>query len=182
MKFSQVVTKHKSKARVTHVSRSLKKLGKGVGRLNRSSIARQAMNDQRIRERILNILGEKIRKEMKAMCSLTDLSILRDTSPKTLQSFKWDTLVAELQQKAPILTKVLRQCSQRTRKPSELQRKTRRIPDNHVVAICAAILLRHRNVGMNLVQRMMSVILYSGNAPKQVHTYIHVHKRTKYPI
>ena len=132
VKFSQVVTKHKSKAHVTHVSRSLKKLGKGVGRINRSSIAREAMNDQRIRERILNILGEKIWKEKKAMCFLTDLSILRDTSHKTLQSFKWDTLVAELQQKAPILTKVLRQYSQRTRKPSKLQRKTRQIPDNHI--------------------------------------------------
>jgi len=76
VKFSQVVTKHKSKAHVTHVSHSLEKLGKGVGRLNQTTIARQAMNDQRIRERILNILGEKIRKEMKAMCSLTDLSIL----------------------------------------------------------------------------------------------------------
>ena len=36
----KVVVKKKSKARVTHVGRSLKKMGKGVGRLDWRSIAR----------------------------------------------------------------------------------------------------------------------------------------------
>ena len=72
---------------------------------------------------VIKITGGKIRKETKAMCSLKDPSMLRDTSTDTLQPFKWDILVAELQQKAPILTKVLRQCSQR---PGNHQKSNRR--------------------------------------------------------
>ena len=125
--FSQVVTKHKSKARVTHVSRSLKKLGKGVGRLNQTSIAREAMNDQRIRERILNVLGEKIWKEMKAMCSLMDISILRDTSQDSaiLQvGYPGCRIAVE----GSNTHKGPEAMQSRTRKPSKLQRKTRQIP------------------------------------------------------
>ena len=40
--------------------------------------------------------------------------------------------------------------------------------DNAVIGMCAAILLCHHNSHMNLVQRIISTLLYSGHAPKQV--------------
>ena len=42
------------------------------------------------------------------------------------------------------------------------------VDDTAVIGMCAAILLRHRNTHMNLVQRIISTLLYSGHAPKQV--------------
>ncbi len=140
--------------------------------MNRRSIARQVVNDRRIKERVVTLLGEKIRSEMEEMCSLRDISILRSTSPGVLQTFKWESVLTEMQELAPTLLRFLRSCVQRTRKvPSKGQtpgQRTYRASDDTVVGVCAAILLRHRSQGMNLVQRMVSLLLYSGHAPKQV--------------
>ncbi len=161
----------KPAAEIRHLSRSLKKLGKSVGRMNRRSNARQVVNDRRIKERVVTLLGEKIRSEME-MCSLRDISILRSTSPGVLQTFKWESVLTEMQELAPNLLGFLRSCVQRTRKvPSKGQtpgQRTYRASDDTVVGVCAAILLRHRSQSMNLVQRMVSLLLYSGHAPKQV--------------
>ena len=43
--------------------------------------------------------------------------------------------------------------------------------DNVVIDICAAILLRH-NTHMNLVQRIISTLLYGGHALKQVCNFL----------
>ena len=42
------------------------------------------------------------------------------------------------------------------------------VDDATVIGMCAAILLHHSNKHMNLVQRIISSLLYSGLAPKQV--------------
>lgn len=42
--------------------------------------------------------------------------------------------------------------------------------DESIIGICAAILLRHHNPQMNLVLRIVSLLLYSGHAPKLVST------------
>ena len=118
-----------------------------------------------MKERVVKILGEDIRHEMKHMCSLKDASVLRDRTPKALQNFEWDQVVLELRKKASTLEAVLRECVQRTRKAGADQH-VRRIRDDNIAAVCAAILLRHRCVGMNIVQRLDS--LNSSHASKQV--------------
>ena len=62
----QVLLKRKKSARVYQL-RSLKKLGKSVGRANRSAIARQVMKDDRIRSRVTELLGINMGKEMKKL-------------------------------------------------------------------------------------------------------------------
>jgi len=66
-----VVVKQRAKARVHHLSRSLKKLGRSVGRKNQRSIAQQCMNDSKIKKRIIQITGQYVYKEMKAMAGLS---------------------------------------------------------------------------------------------------------------
>ena len=51
-------------------------------------------------------------------------------------------------------------------------RASYRVNDEAVIGICAAILIRHQNPQMNLLQRLISMILYNGHAPKMVMEYI----------
>ena len=82
-----MIEKVKGKGRVRHLTRSLKRLGRSVGRRKRDAIARQAMGDQKIRTHVLTILGHEIQKEMKEMCATTKPSMLQESTPEALTSF-----------------------------------------------------------------------------------------------
>ena len=126
------------------------------------------MNDPKIKKRIIQIAGEHIRKEIKTTCGLSSISLLRDFTPERLQSFKWNDLVEEMQQSAPTLLELLRGCVLRKKRKKRVGQKSYRVKDESVIGICAAILLRHQNPQMNLIQRIVSLLLYSGHAPKLV--------------
>ena len=125
------------------------------------------MNDSKIRKRIVQLVGDRIRKEMKTMCGLSSISLLRDFTPERLRSFQWEDLVDEMQQNAPTMLEILRGCVARKERKSRLGRLYR-VKDESIIGVCAAILLRHQNPQMNLIQRIVSLLLYSGHAPKQV--------------
>ena len=81
----------------------------------------------------------------------------------TLKEFTWDKLFEELSFNAPILLSILRDCTQ-TRRP-----RTNR---SAVIGMCFAILLKYRYLKMNLIQKIISMILYAGDSTKQVIYYI----------
>ena len=75
---------------------------------------------------------------------------------------------------APITLSLLRSCLT-GRKPSKAsnqrrkgQTKSRIIEPDRVVGICSATLLRGRSHQMNLLQHIVSTILYCGHASKRV--------------
>lgn len=129
------------------------------------------MNDHKIKKRIIQIAGEYIRKEIKIMCGLSSISVLRDFTSGRLQSFQWEDLIKEMQQSAPTLLEILQECVLRKKRKQQTGR-LRRVKDENIIGICAAILLRHQNPQMNLIQRIVSLLLYSGHAPKLVSTNI----------
>ena len=178
-------------------SSGLKTLTRSTARTNRSSIARQAMHDRRIREKVLNIVQKDIQKEMAVMCAKKTGSLLRASSPETLQKFTWDALVEELQVNGPTLYNILKGCVAVKRREraavtktkgakknakegpeggtkssgkcmTEKTVKSKRPSDSTVLGMCASILLRHKNLHMNLVQRMVSIMLNNGHSSKQV--------------
>ena len=61
---------NRSRTQVISRSSGLKTLARSVGQQKRSSIARQAMRDNRICGYILHILGKDIQREMKQMSSV----------------------------------------------------------------------------------------------------------------
>ena len=61
--------KKQNRARVFHLSHSLKPLARSVGRRNRSSIARQAMKDKRIRKKVVELTGKLLSKELTRLSS-----------------------------------------------------------------------------------------------------------------
>ena len=174
-----MLVKGKNDSRACSIPKSsgLKKLVKSAGRLNRPAIARQVMKDRRIRCHILNLLEKDIQKEIAQMCSIKSNSLLQHRHIDALNMFSWDVLLSELRSTAPTLLRVLEGCANVKRRVRRYrghgQRKKRlqtaRTSSNStVVGLCAAVLLRHHNKNMNLVQRIISVILHCGHAAKQV--------------
>ena len=106
---------------------------------------------------------------MKAMLGLSSISLLRNFTPEKLRSFQWEDLVEEMQQSAPTLLGILQGCVIRNERKSRTGRSYR-VKDESIIWICTAILLRHHNPQMNLIQQIVSLLLYSGHAPKLVST------------
>ena len=148
--------------------RSLKKLGRSVGRANRSAIARQVVRDERIRTRVIELLGTHMGKEMKKLCTKEVMSVLRKADSDSVQQFSVKSIIEEMKTHAPSVLTVLRGCVHGRRRSRAKKQKSRMIDVDTVVGVCCAILLRGRSQKMNLLQRIISLILFCGHASKRV--------------
>ena len=164
--------KTRQRHRVYHLTSSLKRIGRSVGRRSHYSIGLQSMKSRRIKMFVLKILAKDIQKELVALCSVKNNSILRSTEPSALQGFSWDSLLAEVKESAPTLLTILDGSLEVHIPPSREKRrktaKTRHVNKAAIIGLCTAILCRYRNQSMNLVQRLLSILMYKGGANKQV--------------
>ena len=111
---------------------------------------------------------KEIRKEMSAMCSYKAHSVLRKSSPEVLQSFDWKDLIHELEKHAPMFLSLLKGCIAPKKSSKSASRRQPKYSEDAIVGMCAAIILRYRNQRLNLIQRILSVILYCGHSAKLV--------------
>ena len=89
-----------------------------------------------------------------------------------LQKDSWDKLLEEVQHAAPNLFSILSgalhvhasPCVERRRANASSQR----VRSSAILGFCTAILCRYRNQSMNLVQRILSILLYNNGASKRV--------------
>ena len=164
--------KAKGRGRVHRLTSSLKRIGRSVGRRSRKSIALQSMKDSGIRRMVMKILAKDVRKELAALCTVRNASVMRATEPIALRSFSWESFGTEVKETAPSLFAVLDGSLEVHVPPSREKRrktgKTRRVSKAAILGLCTAILCRYRNQSMNLVQRLVSILLYKGGANKQV--------------
>ena len=173
--------KNKQTSRVFRLSRSLRRLGRCVGRRNRWAIAGQAVKDERICNKVVKLLGKKVEKEMKKMFALSTRSILRQRDPTSLEEFELGSVIKDMEKHAPNTLSLLRSClagrkqSKASRLKTKGRTKPRVIDADRVVIVCCAILLRGRSQRMNILQRIVSLILYCGHASKRV-------SKTKYTM
>ena len=100
-----------------------------------------------------------LRKEIATFCSNLVPSVLREKSNDGLKSFQWKCLLDELQTHAPMLLEILKSCT-KIRRPISQQQA--------VIGVITAILCKNRRNSASLIQRLISVILYSGHASKMV--------------
>lgn len=65
----------------------------------------------------------------------------------------------EISTRAPVLLRILTAAT-----------KTRKDRPNQftVIGMCFALILKHRNPSLNLIQKIISLILYAGHSSKQV--------------
>ena len=156
----------------------LKTITRNIGLKKRKSAAQQVMKDSGLRMNVLNVLISDIHKEMTVMCSRKTNS---KSTPEAMAGFTWESIMEELEAYAPTLLSILSGCvkaKRRVRKgfakrtenkrQRRWKRKSNRCAKTAVLGVCAAIIFCNRNMLMNLVQRIISVLFNSGHASKQV--------------
>lgn len=162
----------KARAHVITKSSGFKKLAKGIARKSHTSIGRHAVKNPKSHQKVLAVLANDIQREMTVVCSRRANSVLRQTSVEALKQFSWDNFMKELQQLTPTLYAVLKSCTDVKRRKRNLGKNaTSAHPyqrNEMILGLCASILLRHRNVHMNAVQHVISLILNAGHSGKQV--------------
>lgn len=156
----QVVVAGERRSRYFHLTNSLKKVGKYVGRGNRKSIARAVIGNPNLRHHVVQAVAREVRREIKELCSRKYDTILRMTTKPALENFTWERVLDELERKAPTLLSIIRDSLPKKKAASEAARPA--------ICTCASILLKMTNPHVNLVQGVLSVVLRAGRASTQV--------------
>ena len=140
-------------------------MGRAAARNSKYALVTEVFKNEAYREYVLKKIGVLVRRELTLIYSEHEKSILSSQSPAVLHEFTWDVLLNELSSNAPVFFSILNSCT-RTRK--------RRYNQNAVIGICSAILLKFRSPMMNVVQKILSLILYAGHSRKQFFAYCFV--------
>ena len=144
---------------------SRRRICKPLARGSRVALARHCLKDLRIRKHITKGVGLQLQREVASMCSDITDSILRNKTKQAMEGFNWENVLGEMKLRAPTLLSLLQSCTK--------TRKARRYT-KCVIGLITAILCKHRRPSACLVQRLISVILYSGHASKRVSLHLHV--------
>ena len=155
-----LVSQQEKKNRYFHLTGSLKKIGKYVGRGNKRSIAAAVVQNVVLRREVVVCLCREMQREIRNICSDTHDSILRMTSKPALENFTWDRVWQELLAKSPLLAATLTGLL-----PASKKMHSNVIP---ALCVCASIILKLQNQKVNVVQTMISLVLKAGHATKQV--------------
>ena len=115
----------------------------------------ECMNDAVVRKHILKLVEKAVHKEMKTLCSDSANSIIRCDDLQKLKKFTWQSFSSEISKFAPVL-----QSTNNTR--------TTKTNFDVIMCMCVALIMRTRNSRMNLVQKMLSLILYAGQTSKEL--------------
>ena len=122
--------------------------------------ARNILKSPSLSNATMDEIKRIVKHECEQLCKTTPTpSCLRVAAVKDLTSFKWEPLVKELQNTAPVLTSVLYAAAGES---------TQAKPSESAVCMAASLLLKHRCQHMCKVQLMVSSLLYAGHAAKRV--------------
>lgn len=142
-----------------------KRLTKSLVRGERDRVLNRLLQSENLVLKAAEKIGVEIKKEIKLLCSNKLSSIIRENSKTALEFFSWETIVLELQKTAPLLVIILKHCLSTV--PTEKL--------NHILCVCACILVRSRNSKMNMLQSVISILLYAGHAGKMVSSILFLH-------
>lgn len=159
---SQARIHYPKKSKIYTVTPSRRRICKPLVRKSYNSFATQCVKkNQATKHAIVNVMGQVLRSEVAAICSDDFDSITREKSIDSVQSFKnvISSLHGELRSRAPTLLSLLMSCL-KTAKP---RRNT-----TYIVAVILSIVCKHRRTSSCLIQRIVSLVLYTGHASKQV--------------
>lgn len=150
---------YKSKPRSYIMTPRRRQLCRPLARGSKTAFARRCLKDRSFKKVITKGMGTLLRRDIAHLTSDNLSSILLNKSSDTLNEFTWDGLLAEVKSAAPTLFKILHGCT-KTKKVKKNQ--------NAIIGVLVAIVCKHRRPTSSLVQRLISLILYSGHASKRV--------------
>lgn len=145
-----------------HISRvlpdSIKEIGKTL--LCRGDIVEAVLKCADLKEKLIDKVMDQLGQECTHLCSMKLKSLLRKCAPKQLLDFSLEGLMLEWQREAPLLHRILVTAASSTSAQS-----TDQIPP---ICMAGSILLRARNIHMSALQHVVGILLFHGNATKQV--------------
>ena len=126
------------------------------------------MKDPELKQLVIGSLAKYVHKEMKAVCLKKNGSILR--SNEHLNCFSWSDILSDVEVHAPTLVQLLKCISEVKHyvRSSDVSLAKKNKSNDFTAGLCLSILLRHRSMHMNLVQKAISLILNAGHASEQV--------------
>ena len=129
------------------------------------SIAKAVMTQDDVKENIIKLLLGKLNEECASLCRKAISSPFRTMPADQMASFKWVDMVTDLKVKAPLFFTLLDSITSRND-----HRNIAKVGVAHYPGICtaAAILLKERNREICGLQSLVSLLLYSCHAEKQV--------------
>ena len=123
--------------------------------------ARSVLKSPSLNSATVDEIKHIVKHECEQLCKKTPTpSYLRVAAVKDLSVFKWEPLVKELENTAPILTSVLYAAAEKSTQATN--------PSEIAVCMAASLLLKHRCQHMCKIHLMVSSLLYAGHAAKRV--------------
>ena len=149
------------------LSKTLAPIGLALSKGNWLSVAQSVVNCAEMRKLVIDAVLKRVTGECETLCSTMSKTKLRLSKPDDLMSFNWTAVAEELQQKAPTFFAFLSAVISRHRQRNRHKGATL---ESCFPALCtaAAILLKQRCDKMNALQQLIGVIMFHGNASKQV--------------
>ena len=136
-----------------------RRIRKPLVRKSRCALARQCLKDPLLRKCITKGVGRSLHSEIANLCSSKVDSILRRKGTQELEVFQWKDIMDEMKTRAPTMLSILETCTE-----TKMVRKNKEA----IVGLITAILCKHRRPSASILQRIVSIILYSGHASKRV--------------
>jgi hypothetical protein len=158
--YIQVTLFYKSKPKSYLMTPRRRRICRLLARGSKSAFTRGCLKDGSFKKAITKGICTSLRREIALLTSDDVTSILLSKSSKVLNEFTWDGLLTEVKRVSPTLLSILQGCC-----------KTKNLRKNQdaIVGILVAILCKHRRSTASLVQRLVSLILYSGHTSKKVY-------------
>ena len=117
------------------------------------------------KDKLIDKVMAQLTEECKHLCSKNLNSILRKCSPQQLLDL--GDLMTEWQREAPLLHRFLVTAASSTSAPTTTQAPP--------ICLAGSILLRTRNIHMSALQHIVGLLLFHGNATKQVCAQVAYH-------
>ena len=150
----QITVQYDNYSRNYRLTPSRSKVGRALGRRS-SSYVKRASESKKNHRQFVDYIRSVCKEEIKALCSD---SVLLKTAKDNLVSFDFQRIMADLREKAPVISEILASC---VPVKSNLSRDV-------ITAVCVGILCKARRPSACLLQQLCSIFLYTGHAGKQV--------------
>lgn len=141
------------------------RIGRALASGNLETIAKSTFRHPDLKQQLINKVLELIDGECALLCSRSQPGPFRCAKITKLDTFTWDCYIHEMEQKSPILLRLLRLIVSHSD-----HRNQQKQAEHHVPGICmtTAIMLKERNREMVGVQTHISLALFTSQVNKQV--------------
>lgn len=119
------------------------------------------MKNPERRQYILSCTATLLKNELKQFC-VKSQSIIGGSAPEQMKKFKWRFILKNANTYMPALLYLLRNC---------LKTPTKRDNENSVLGMIVCMLAKQRIPQLCLLQKIISLLLYSGHRSKKVNAY-----------